>query len=142
MEKDALDQFYNDNCSKEHIKHCNENPFYTENTSTCQSMLGPHRVIPYHWKGMNDEQKRTILQEQERMRSDKLSQKELEKEEERLWALQQEEIRRQQVLLSKQHQVGKCKTYNEIVEFNKLKAKEDDVRGSEMYEQTHDYKVF
>lgn len=36
--------------------------------ATCQSMLGRNRVLPYHWKGMNEEQRQAILLEQERQR--------------------------------------------------------------------------
>jgi predicted Fe-S protein YdhL (DUF1289 family) len=38
-------------------------------------MLGRNRVINYHWKGMNDDQKRDILLEQERQRKEKELQK-------------------------------------------------------------------
>ena len=91
---------------------------------------------------MNHHQKHQILQEQERIRADNDRKRKLEEEEERLWATQQEDIRRKQVLLSKTHMKGHSKTLNEIVEFNKLKNLEDKMRDSEMYDQTHDYKVF
>ena len=142
MEKDALDHFIGDKASQQHIDHCMNNDFYTENTNTCQSMLGRHRVLPYHWKGMDQGQKKTILQEQERMIEDRKRREQMEKEEEMLWDLQQEEIRRMKVKMDRQKNRGTGTKMNEIVEFNKLKAKEDKMRADEMYCRTHDYKVF
>ena len=37
--------------------------FMTENPATEQSMLAPHRVKPYHFKGLNQEQQEAILHE-------------------------------------------------------------------------------
>jgi hypothetical protein len=37
------------------------NDFMTEDPRTTQSMLAPHRVKPYHFKGFNDEQKAQVL---------------------------------------------------------------------------------
>jgi RIB43A len=37
--------------------------FMTENPATEQSMLAPHRVKPYHFKGLNAEQQAAILYE-------------------------------------------------------------------------------
>ena len=42
-----------------------------ENTGTCQSQLGKSRVIPYHWKGMNDTQRNDIIDEIERQKIEK-----------------------------------------------------------------------
>ena len=51
-------------------------------------MLGKNRVLPYHWKGMNEDQRRQILEEQEKQRIEKKMQKDLEAEEDRLFAQQ------------------------------------------------------
>ena len=37
----------------------------TENPATMTSMLAPHRVKPYHFKGLNDEQQAAILHERD-----------------------------------------------------------------------------
>ena len=55
---------------------------------TCQSFLGRNRVLPYHWKGMNEDQRRQILEEQEKQRLEKNMKNDLEAEEERLFAQQ------------------------------------------------------
>jgi hypothetical protein len=41
------------------------NDFMTENPATMTSMLAPHRVKPYHFKGLNDEQQAAILHERD-----------------------------------------------------------------------------
>ena len=65
-------------------------------------MLAPHRVKPYHFKGFSQEQKDAVLLE----RSMQLREKELAKkqaaEEEKLYALQLEHQRRQQILQDRQ----------------------------------------
>jgi len=35
------------------VNYTNNHDFMTENAATEQSMLAPHRVKPYHFKGMN-----------------------------------------------------------------------------------------
>lgn len=37
--------------------------FMTENPATEQSMLAPHRVKPYHFKGLNKDQQDAIMHE-------------------------------------------------------------------------------
>lgn len=76
--------------------------FMTENPDTEQSMLAAHRVKPYHFKGLNQEQKEAILHERAQQVREGEMKKATEKEEERLWALQQEMLRRQQVLNDRQ----------------------------------------
>ena len=55
-EKLCRDQLNRELDTKErlnHIDYLNNHDFFTENTATCQSMLGKNRVLPYHWKGMS-----------------------------------------------------------------------------------------
>lgn len=70
----------------------------TENPATMTSMLAPHRVKPYHFKGLNDEQKGAILHERDQQLVEQALLKKQREEEEALWALQAEHVRRQQVL--------------------------------------------
>jgi hypothetical protein len=74
------------------------NAFMTEDPATTQSMLADHRVKPYHFKGLNDQQKAVILEERAQQLKEHELQKKQKEEEERLWALQQEHMRRMQVL--------------------------------------------
>ena len=72
--------------------------FMTEAQHTEISMLAPHRVKPYHFKGKTEAQKAEIMHE----RSIQIREKELEKkqqaEEEKMYAMQMEHQRRQQIL--------------------------------------------
>lgn len=61
-------------------------------------MLAPWRVKPYHFKGLNQDQRSDILHERAQQVREAQMTKDTKKEEERLWALQQEQLRRQQVL--------------------------------------------
>ena len=61
-------------------------------------MLAPHRVKPYHFKGFSNEQKSAVLNEREMQLKEAEMAKKAKEEEERLWAMQQEHLRRQQVL--------------------------------------------
>ena len=70
----------------------------TENAATEQSMLAPHRVKPYHFKGLSEQQKADIMHERALQMKEAEMLKKTKAEEERLWALQQEHLRRQQVL--------------------------------------------
>ena len=59
----------------------------TENPATEQSMLAPHRVKPYHFKGLNEDQKAAIMHERAQQMREAEMKKQTEKEEARLWAL-------------------------------------------------------
>ena len=72
--------------------------FMTENPATEQSMLAAHRVKPYHFKGLNETQQQAILHERDQQLIEQALLKKQREEEERLWAMQQEHVRRQQVL--------------------------------------------
>lgn len=69
--------------------------FMTENPMTEQSMLGAHRVKPYHFKGLNAEQQEAILHERAQQCAEQEMMKTSAKEQEKLWALQAEHMRRQ-----------------------------------------------
>jgi len=65
-------------------------------------MLSRNRVLPYHWKGMDEDQRRQILEEQEKQRVEKKMQKDLEAEEDRLFA-QQMEAQRKAIVVQDKH---------------------------------------
>jgi hypothetical protein len=69
--------------------------FMTENPATETSMLGAHRVKPYHFKGLNAEQQQAIMHERAQQCAEQKMMKQSEKDQEALWALQQEHMRRQ-----------------------------------------------
>ena len=64
----------------------------------------------------------------------------LSKEQERLYAEQQEKIRRDLVKMQRQHQNEREQVRLDTLEFNKLKAKEDGERAKILYDGVHRYK--
>lgn len=78
----------NAQASQAHVNYIQNHPMYTEDPNTSQSMLAPHRVIPYHYKGFNQDKQDAIIQERNSQVQNRKMREEMEKEEERLWALQ------------------------------------------------------
>ena len=52
----------------------------TENPATEQSMLAPHRVKPYHFKGLNQQQQNDILHERAQQVREQKALKDTQKE--------------------------------------------------------------
>ena len=44
-----------------HIQYFSNTKFMTEDADTCRSALSDHRVLPYHWKGMDKQQKEAVI---------------------------------------------------------------------------------
>ena len=61
--------------------------FMTENPATEVSSLAPHRVKPYHFKGLNAAQKQAIMDERENQMREAEMLKSNEKEAEKLLAM-------------------------------------------------------
>ena len=51
------------NQAQHDVHYTLNNPFMTEDPRTEQSMLAPHRVKPYHFKGFNAEQTGQVMHE-------------------------------------------------------------------------------
>ena len=66
----------------------------TEDPATEQSAFAPHRVKPYHFKGFNEGQKGSVMHERQQQLKEAEMLKQTDKEEDRLWALQQEHLRK------------------------------------------------
>ena len=79
------------------IMHTVTSDFMTENPATCTSVVSEYRVKKDHWKGMNTEQKKQILDEMGEQVAEGKKKKELEKEADALWAAQ-EEAKRQELI--------------------------------------------
>ena len=107
---------------------------------TCQSMLGRNRVLPYHWKGMNEDQRRQILEEQEKQRVEHNMKKNLEAEEDRLFAQQMEAQRKALVIQDKAKNKGLQEMRKCADEYNKLKAEEMKKKAFNAYNHTQTYK--
>ena len=68
------------------LEFTNTHDLMTENPATMTSMLAPHRVKPYHFKGLNDEQKGAILHERDQQLVEQELLKKQREEEAKLWA--------------------------------------------------------
>ncbi|KAL4439148.1 hypothetical protein ABPG74_008923 [Tetrahymena malaccensis] len=117
-----------------HITYCNTNNFQTENTGTCTSAFGPHRVIPYHWKGMNPQQKKDIILEQDQQRHERDILKNLERDEDKAFSNQTEHNRFMLINLERQKNRQHRQRMDEIKEFNLLAAKEQKIKLKHMYD--------
>ena len=69
----------------------------TENPQTEVSMLAPHRVKPYHFKGFNQGQIDAVNLERQQQVREQAMMKKQKADEDKLYAMQQEAIRRQQI---------------------------------------------
>ena len=83
---------------KREIDYTNNHDFMTENQATETSMLAPHRVKPYHFKGFNQGQIDAVNLERQQQLREKQQMAQQAKEEEKAYAMQLEVIRRQQIL--------------------------------------------
>ena len=72
-------------------------PFLNEHFGTTQHQLGEHRYNPYHFKGLKDEHIIKAKTELQRQMEEAELKKKQDKEEERLWALQAEHLRKLQI---------------------------------------------
>jgi len=133
VDKDRVAVKKEDLDKQTHLEYNTGHDFYTENTDTCQSQLAPHRVIPYHWKGMNEYQRKDILNEQEKQRKEADNIKKLKQEEERLYALQAEHQRKMQIQMEREKQRRKDELMRNQKEFNSLKNEEQQIKIRTMY---------
>lgn len=101
-DRDAAQREYEQLQARTDVAHTSAHDFMTENPATEQSMLAPHRVKPYHFKGMNASQKQAIMDERNLQVKEAEMTRKTAQDEERLWALQQEHLRRQQILADRQ----------------------------------------
>ena len=62
-DRDQADRNYQGLQERTDVDYTNNNDFMTENPATEVSMLAPHRVKPYHFKGFNQAQKDQVMNE-------------------------------------------------------------------------------
>lgn len=71
FDRDRIEKEKNEQEKIDHLKYSVSNDFITENTQTCQSHFQKTRVIKYHWKGMNGEEKKDILRTIDQQREER-----------------------------------------------------------------------
>ena len=105
-DKDNTDRL-NQMMQEQHELHATlTSDFMTENPLTEKSMLADHRVKPYHMKGFSEEQTRNVMHERDLQLKEQELLKKTEQEKERLWAMQQEHLRRQALLKDRELKFG------------------------------------
>lgn len=132
-DRDRTAKLHEEAEKKNHMDYNTAHDFYTENTATCQSQLAPHRVIPYHWKGMNEHQRSEILHEQDKQRKETENIKNMKREEERLYALQAEHQRKMQIQMEREKVRRREELLRNQKEFNLLKNEEQQIKIKTMY---------
>lgn len=75
LSKDRLNRQLETQEKLNHIDYVTNHDFYTENPDTCKSHLGKNRYLPYHWKGMSEEERQRVLEEQAKQIKEKQLQK-------------------------------------------------------------------
>ena len=111
------------------ITNVNNSHLMTENPGTTQSQLAPHRYVPYHFKGLNPDQKDNIMEQRAQQLRDAKLQKQREQEEEQLWAMQQEANR--QLML--QNELELQAKQQQMVGMHKTQHKQDKVEKNNMW---------
>ena len=62
-DRDAAQLAYEQLQAQTDVATTSAHDFMTENPATEQSMLAPHRVKPYHFKGFNAQQTQAVMDE-------------------------------------------------------------------------------
>lgn len=74
--------------NKFEITNINGSDLMQENAATTVSQLAEHRYVPYHFKGLNPQQKAEIeAQRAQQVRENQYA-KQMQSEEEKMWAMQ------------------------------------------------------
>jgi len=122
------------NAKKAHIEYNTSHDFYTENPETCKSYVSETRVLKYHWKGMNADQKNEILAEQDKQIKQTEMLKKERQEEERMFAIQTEHQRIMQVQMEREKNRRQAEILRNQKEFNLLKNQEQQIKIKTMYD--------
>ncbi len=64
-DRDNAQRAYEQLQAQTDVNHTDNHDFMTENPQTEVSALGAHRVKPYHFKGMNAQQRQKIMDERD-----------------------------------------------------------------------------
>ena len=115
------------------INYVTTSKFMTEDPSTQQSALAPHRVIPYHFKGFNEEQRANVIDGQKRQIVEKQEKIKAQKEQEKNDARMSEAQRRALILYEREMKLKNDRVNEEAREYLKTQIKEQKVKNSDPY---------
>lgn len=115
------------------IQYVTSSKFMTEDPSTMQSALAPHRVIPYHFKGFNEEQRAEVIDGQKKQIQEKQEKMRLQKETEKAEARMSEAQRRALVIYERDMKLKNDRVRNETTEYLKTQMKEQKLKNTDPY---------
>jgi hypothetical protein len=115
------------------IHYVTNSNFMTENPATQQSQLAPHRVIPYHFKGFNEDQRNNVINGQKQQILEKQEKTRVQKETEKQEARMSEAQRRALILYEREMKAKNDRVNEENREYLKTQMKEKNVKDSDPY---------
>ncbi len=115
------------------IQYTVTSDFMTENPATCTSVMSATRVKKDHWKGMNDDQRKGVLDGMDQQVEEKRRKKLLEKEAEALWAAQEEAKREELIKKTLEKQRKERDMAAGLLEMQKTQKSEKDARWTNYY---------
>lgn len=115
------------------INYVTTNKFMTEDPATMQSTLAPHRVIPYHFKGFNEEQRAQVIDGQKQQILEKQERVKQQKEKERNEARMSEAQRRALLIYERETKMKNDRANEENREYIKTQMKEQKVKNTDPY---------
>lgn len=118
------------------INYVTNSKFMTEDPNTMQSQLAPHRVIPYHFKGFNEEQRKEVIDGQKSQVLEKQEKTRMQKEQEKQEARMSEGQRRALILYEREMKVKNDRVNEENREYLKTQMKEKGVKDKDPYNVT------
>jgi hypothetical protein len=115
------------------IEYVTSSKFMTEDPETMQSALAAHRVIPYHFKGFNDEQRANVIDGQKQQILEKEEKRRMQKEQEKREAKMGEAQRRALVLYEREMKLKNDRANEEHREYLKTQMAEQQVKNKDPY---------
>lgn len=134
---ETMNRLQNMEDAAEEINNQLTGDFLTENPATTVSSVAPHRYLKYHFKGLSEEQRLGIRDEQIRQAASKAQRNMNEKEEEQSWDLVQEAVRRNLVAGEREVFRRKQELARQIAEEQRRQAEESRIRKDVLYKQVY-----
>ena len=133
LARDKADREFDTERGLNDINYVTSSKFMTEDPSTMQSQLAPHRVIPYHFKGFNEDQRAAVIEGQRQQVLEKQEKVRMQKEQEKAEARMSEAQRRALILYEREMKVKNDRVNTETKEYLKTQMKEQKVKNTDPY---------
>jgi hypothetical protein len=111
--------------------------FLTENHNATISALAPHRFIKYHFKGLSEQQRAAIRNEQQQQAAMNVQAQVQQKEEDRNWDLVQEAVRRNLLAGEREVMRRRAELARQTAEEQRRQAAEARHRKDVLYKQVY-----